>query len=259
MKKQQISLTLSVILAVFTYLVGTPMRVNAGSFNAVGSSDDSASPSGDSFNPGNSQLPLEPAPGSNVEIRNNSLITSEAIQNNLNEVARNILSQIADKNTPIIGGVLENGSNSEEIADTNNPEAIIAVVLQDGANSEEAANQIYACMLSLGAPPSSVRSLVASLWGLARNKSDEMSDSTVIPGKKLNLVASTQCSANYTVVVEQNDSPSVDINRLNNAITAYNKIIMESSPVVLQRLASDPQFREINNWLKQLRVALSQN
>ena len=51
----------------------------------------------------------------------------------------------------------------------------------------------------------------------------------------------------------------MDINQLNNAITAYNQIVMESSPEVLQKLAKDPQFLEVGRVLKQLRAALNKS
>jgi hypothetical protein len=48
----------------------------------------------------------------------------------------------------------------------------------------------------------------------------------------------------------------VNINKLNDAINAYNQIILESSPVVLQKLAQDKDFLAIGQTLKTLRAAL---
>jgi hypothetical protein len=52
---------------------------------------------------------------------------------------------------------------------------------------------------------------------------------------------------------------NVDINKLNDALNAYNQIVLESSPVVLQALAKNPSFTAVNHLLSQLRVALNQN
>ncbi|MDB9538553.1 hypothetical protein [Anabaenopsis arnoldii] len=51
---------------------------------------------------------------------------------------------------------------------------------------------------------------------------------------------------------------NVDINKFNDALTAYNQIVQESSPVVLQALAKNPSFTAVNHLLSQLRVALNQ-
>ncbi|WP_414550936.1 hypothetical protein [Anabaena sp. CCY 0017] len=233
MKKQKSSLSLALALTLFTYLVGTPYTAHAGGQGIAGSSEDSPSSSGDTFNPG--IHPIRLVPGTNVQIRENFLNLSEQTRNNLNEAARNVLSQISGN---------------------NNLAPIASSVLQDGANSEEAANQIYACILSAGASPSSVESLVSSLWGLGREKSDSS-----VPGQEeqLNIVSSTQCSSGYTVFVDQVNNPDIDINKLNTAINIYNKIVMESNPEAVQKLSQDPQFIGIGSLLKQLRATLSSN
>ncbi len=232
MKKQRFFLAFALAFTFCTYLVGAPMRVNAGTAIIPSGSEDSSSSSGDNFNPGNAQPPLEPAPGVNVEFNNNGIGTSVEIQNNLNETASNILSQIAN---------------------TNTPDAIIAVVLQDGKNSEEAASQINSCMLSLGASPSSAKSLVSALWGMARAKSD------VSKEKPINLATNTKCSATYTTIVDKTEPAIVNINKLNAAITAYNNIVMESNPEVLRKLGKNPQFLEVGKLLKQLRSVLNKS
>lgn len=221
MKKQKFSISLALALTLFTYLVGTPYTAYAGPQNSAGSSEDSPSSAGDTFRPG--IHPLRP------------INLSEATRNNLNEAARNVLSQIAANNTLA---------------------PIASSVLRDGANSEEAANQLYACILSAGASPSSLESLVGSLWGLGRPKSD---GDTSGEKEQLNIVSSTECSSGYTVFVDQEKNPDIDINKLNNAITIYNKIVMESDPEVRRKLSQDPQFMGISSLLRQLRATLNKN
>lgn len=221
MKKQNLSLSLGLALTLFTYLVGTPYTAYAGPQGIAGGSEDSPSSAGDTFRPG-----IDPLRPMNL---------SEATRNNLNEAARNVLSQIAANNTLA---------------------PIASSVLRDGANSEEAANQLYACILSAGASPSSVESLVSSLWGLGRAKSDGS-----VPGQEeqLNIVSSTECSSGYTVFVDQVNNPDIDINKLNTTINIFNKIVMDSNPEAVQKLSKDPQFVGIGNLLRQLRATLNKN
>ncbi|MEA5516169.1 hypothetical protein [Nodularia sp. UHCC 0506] len=230
MKKQNLSLSLALALTLFTYLAGTPYTAYAGPQVISGGSEDSPSSSGDTFRP---IQPIRPLPGTNVQIRDKFLNLSEQTRNNLNEAARNLLSQIAANNTLA---------------------PIAASVLRDGANSEEAANQLYACILSAGASPSSVESLVGSLWGLGRTKSDGSA-----PGQEeqLNIVSSTECSSGYTVFVDQVNNPDIDINKLNTTINIFNKIVIDSNSEALQKLSKDPQFVGIGNLLRQLRATLS--
>ncbi|MDZ8225845.1 hypothetical protein [Nostoc sp. ChiVER01] len=226
MKKQSFFLV-AITFTIFTYLVSVPMRVNAGSVGITGSSDDSSSSSGDNFNPVNNQSSPELAPGVNVEIGNDggSLNTSAEIQNSLNTALSNVLSQ-----TPA----------------ANSPAAAILAILQGGANAAQAANQLQASLANLGVPTSSAQSLVSALLGLAGNKSASVSGFTV--GTK-GLVANS--------IAQKEASPTVNINQLNAAISAYNKIVMESNPKVLRQLSKDAGFREIGNLLKQLRAALN--
>ncbi|GAX37408.1 hypothetical protein [Nodularia sp. NIES-3585] len=55
------------------------------------------------------------------------------------------------------------------------------------------------------------------------------------------------------------ETQNVDINRLNDAVTAYNEILNESSPEVLLALASNPESAAISTVLKELRLALTQS
>ncbi|TVP62307.1 MAG: hypothetical protein EA343_11340 [Nodularia sp. (in: Bacteria)] len=55
------------------------------------------------------------------------------------------------------------------------------------------------------------------------------------------------------------ETQNVDINRLNDAVNAYNEILNESSPEVLLALASNPESAAISTVLKELRLALTQS
>lgn len=239
MKKQQFVLTFALAFTFCTYLVGTPMRVNAGTAIITGGSEDSSSSSGDNFNPGNAQPSVEPAPGVNVEFNGNGgLNIPIEVQNRVNATVANILSQ-----TPAI----------------NSPSCNIIVVLLGGSNAEAAANQLQVSIGSLGVSSSSVASLLKALLGLAGNKSATTLCAPVGILQPVQLVASTKGLTADLVIAQNGETPNVDINQLNNAISAYNNIVMESSPEVLQKLAKDPQFLEVGKLLKQLRAALNKS
>ncbi len=55
------------------------------------------------------------------------------------------------------------------------------------------------------------------------------------------------------------DTKNVDINHLNDAVTAYNDILNESSPEVILQLAKNAESTAISSVLKELRVALNKN
>ena len=237
MKKQKFSLILTLALILFTYLVGGSTRVNAGTAGITGTSEDSTSSSGDNFNPGSSEPSVEPAPG--VEVSGNgSISVATEVQNNLNATVINILSQNSDANSPA---------------------AIILVILLGGVNAEAAANQLQVSIVSLGVSSPSVASLVKALLALASNKSASVLGAPVGQLQPVQLVASTKGLMADLVIAQKGETPNVDIKKLNDAITAYNKIVMESSPKVIQKLAKDPQFLEVGKLLKQLRAALNKS
>ncbi|KZL50801.1 MULTISPECIES: hypothetical protein [Cyanophyceae] len=60
-------------------------------------------------------------------------------------------------------------------------------------------------------------------------------------------------------LLENGESPIVDINMLNAAITDYNNIVMASSPEELRELAKDPAFIRKGKMLKELRAVLNNN
>ncbi len=100
----------------------------------------------------------------------------------------------------------------------NTPSDSIEYILQGGDNVD----QVKSSIVSLEVSPSPVTSLVNALSELT------------------------------------GPDQNVDINKFNDALTAYNQIVQESSPVVLQALAKNPSFTAVNHLLSQLRVALNQ-
>ncbi|MDB9371825.1 hypothetical protein [Nodularia sphaerocarpa] len=60
-------------------------------------------------------------------------------------------------------------------------------------------------------------------------------------------------------LLENGESPIVDINMLNAAIVDYNNTVMESSPEELEKLAKDPDFIRTGKMLKELRAVLNES
>lgn len=241
MKKQPFSTSLVLALIVSTCLVSTPVKVNAGSTGVIGISEDSSAPSGDTFSPNNSLTPPEPAPGVNVEVGGDgSLSTSIEVQNSLNEAIANIISQTPEPNTC-------NANIISQIPEPNICNANVLAIVREGASASQAISELQSYLTNLGVRKASVRSLVTALMRLFGSQSASISG---VSGNPKGLLANSE-------IAQKEASSIVDINQLNAAINAYNKIVMESSPELLQQLAKDPQFREIGKILKQLRAALN--
>ncbi|WP_373525769.1 hypothetical protein [Nostoc sp.] len=239
MKKQSLFLTFALAFTFFTYLVGRPTIVNAGSANITGGSEDSTSSSGENFNPENLQSPGELVPGVNVELRSNGRISvSTEVQNILNRIIVNRFSQTSSANSPTY---------------------VIIVILRGDSNAEVAANEVQIRFVNLGAPPKRVQSLLVALLGLTRSKSASILGVPVGQLQPVQLVASTKRLMGDLMIAQKGETPNVDIQNLSDAINAYNNIVMESSPEVLQKLAKDPQFLEVGKLLKQLRAALNKS
>ncbi|MEA5564234.1 hypothetical protein [Anabaena sp. UHCC 0399] len=259
MKKQSLPLNLGLVLILLTCLVSAPLRVNAGSANVVGVSDDSASSSGDNLSPA-TEPPLEAVPGTNVEINSGdsevNISTSPEIQNNVNEAANEILQQAEDANSSVaVSSVGVDGTVLSNAGSSNSVFAIIVVILQGGADAENSVNQLQSSLGNLGVSPSAIQRLVNALRGMISQSSASTSGVDMGSLKPAHLVAGVK--ELRTEVAQNVAKPSVDLNKLNAAITAYNNIVMESSPEVVQKLAKDPQFLEIGKVLKQLRAALN--
>jgi hypothetical protein len=261
MKKQKFPLSLGFVLILLTCLVSAPLRVNAGSANVVGVSDDSASSSGDNVSPVNSEPIVEPAPGTNVEVNSGgsevNVSASPEVQDNVNEAADEILQQAEDANSSVpVSSVGVDGTVLSDAGSSNSVFAIIVVILQGGANAENSVNQLQSSLGNLGISPSAIQGLINALQGMISKSSASTSGVDMGSLQPVQLVAGVK---NLKTDIAQNAAnPSVDLNKLNAAITAYNNIVMESNPEVLQKLAKDPQFLEIGKILKQLRAALNQ-
>ena len=70
------------------------------------------------------------------------------------------------------------------------------------------------------------------------------------------LVASTKALKPVTIIAQGSAGISVNINKLNDAIVAYNAVILQSEPKAVKNLSNNTGFRGIGGILKQLRTAI---
>ncbi|MBE9230706.1 hypothetical protein IQ231_03120 [Cuspidothrix issatschenkoi LEGE 03284] len=135
--------------------------------------------------------------------------------------------------------------------------ATVVTLAVGGPEAQAAVAQLTSALSATGAPPALVTNLLQNIAGLLSGT--EVSTTPSFPSAKLpqaQLVAGTKDLKTSLTIAQANTAPTVNINKLNNAINAYNQIILESSPVVLQKLAQDKDFLAIGQTLKTLRAAL---
>ncbi|WP_339460108.1 hypothetical protein [Nodularia spumigena] len=178
--KKQLSLSLALGLSLFGFLVGAPMRANAG---------------------------RSPIPGVTNFINNQ----------------QNAINNFIDRGAGVGGGIF-----------------ILPTRIPGRFNPRRGGGGLFGLIL----PPT-----IQSELNRAANKIlEEYQDVNM-------LFAVVQNKA----LLENGESPIVDINMLNAAITDYNNIVMASSPEELRELAKDPAFIRKGKMLKELRAVLNNN
>ncbi|MTJ45387.1 hypothetical protein FJR39_20600 [Dolichospermum flos-aquae UHCC 0037] len=70
------------------------------------------------------------------------------------------------------------------------------------------------------------------------------------------LIAGTKALKPVYVIAQGGAGLSVNINKLNDAIVAYNRIILNSEPKALKNLSRNTGFVGIGGILKQLRTGI---
>jgi hypothetical protein len=102
------------------------------------------------------------------------------------------------------------------------------------------------------------RILVATAQGgsIGQSASDTLAQFLIGAGVNPKLAAEFAETIRLIIAKSGDSQANVDINKLNNAINEYNRIIGESSPVTLQTLSQNQDFVAISNALKELRAAV---
>jgi hypothetical protein len=134
--------------------------------------------------------------------------------------------------------------------------ADIATLLTGGAGSQQAAVALTNSFTAAGISPPLATALVTSLTGLFASPSASLPNQPLALATSGQLVASTKAFKPVTIIAQGGAGLSVNINKLNDAIVAYNGIILQSEPQAVKNLYRNGGFVGIGGILKQLRTAV---
>jgi hypothetical protein len=135
-------------------------------------------------------------------------------------------------------------------------DATAAAILGGGAGGQAAAAEVAASLGAAGVDPALGGALTEALGGIVESPSGSIPSS--FPSAQLpqeQLVASNK-ALKASLIIAQGAAPTVNINKLSDAINAYNQIVETSSPVTLQKISQNKDFVAIGTLLKKLRAAI---
>jgi len=151
------------------------------------------------------------------------------------------------------GGTTATGGGTTATAGTA---ADVGTVLTGGAGAQQAAVALTNSFTTAGISPQLATALVTSLTGLFPSTTASLPNQPVAMTTSGQLVASTKAFKPVTIIAQGSAGISVNINKLNDAIVAYNAIVLQSKPQAVKNLSNNTGFRGIGSILKQLRTAI---
>jgi hypothetical protein len=160
-------------------------------------------------------------------------------------------------NTNNGGGTANNGGGTTNNGGGGQGAATVVALVGGGAGAQVAAAQVTSALTGAGVSPTLATALVqafANVFSFSGASKTPSFPSAQLPQEQ--PVASNKALKAGLTIAQNNAAPTVNINKLNDAINAYNQIVLESSPVDLQKLAQDPDFVAIGTTLKKLRAAI---
>jgi hypothetical protein len=155
------------------------------------------------------------------------------------------------------GGTTNNGGGTANNGGGGQGAATVVALVGGGAGAQVAAAQVTSALTGAGVSPTLATALVqafANVFSFSGASKTPSFPSAQLPQEQ--PVASNKALKAGLTIAQDNAAPTVNINKLNDAINAYNQIVLESSPVALQKLAQDPDFVAIGTTLKKLRAAI---
>jgi hypothetical protein len=155
------------------------------------------------------------------------------------------------------GGTANNGGGTANNGGGGQGAATVVALVGGGAGAQVAAAQVTSALTGAGVSPTLATALVqafANVFSFSGASKTPSFPSAQLPQEQ--PVASNKALKAGLTIAQNNAAPTVNINKLNDAINAYNQIVLESSPVALQKLAQDPDFVAIGTTLKKLRAAI---
>jgi len=155
------------------------------------------------------------------------------------------------------GATANNGGGTTNNGGGGQGAATVVALVGGGAGAQVAAAQVTSALTGAGVSPTLATALVqafANVFSFSGASKTPSFPSAQLPQEQ--PVASNKALKAGLTIAQDNAAPTVNINKLNDAINAYNQIVLESSPVALQKLAQDPDFVAIGTTLKKLRAAI---
>ncbi|MFM6486558.1 MAG: hypothetical protein ACKPHQ_00250 [Dolichospermum sp.] len=144
-------------------------------------------------------------------------------------------------------------SISSDGATTGGTAADVSTVLTGSAGSQQSAVTLANSFVAAGVTAPLATALVTSLAGVFGSTNASVPSQPVAIATSGQLVASTKVLKPVTIIAQGSAGLSVNINKLNDAIVAYNAVILRSEPQVVKNLSNNSGFRGIGGILKQLR------
>ncbi|WP_414588508.1 hypothetical protein [Scytonema sp. PCC 10023] len=268
----------------------TPLKVYAGQNGVNGTSVESSTFTGDTFNRTNQSAPTQLVPGTNVSVEVNGTISiPQKVQQSLNNVATRIIDQSGCGDRISTGFCVET------------PRSTVVVILVRGVAASTAISQVQTSLSSSGVPQSLITGLVNNVAGLLKGFDYAATPGVTVAGlQPVQLIANNQLALsgekynldvsqlnasiklyndivltsntvlvnNVASLLEGFDSQAtlgtglqlirllVDVSQLNAAIEAYNRIVIKSDAETLKKLSNNLEFVEIGRVLKELRASL---
>jgi len=144
----------------------------------------------------------------------------------------------------------------QTLSTTGGGGANVVSLLTGDAGSQAAAVALTDSLTAAGISPQLATALVTSLTGLFGSTQGSLPNQPLAQATSGQLVASTKALKPIFVIAQSGAAINVDINKLNDAIVAYNGIILTSEAENLRKLYKDTDFVGIGKVLKELRKSI---
>ena len=174
------------------------------------------------------------------------------IQINVNQLAAAIVQNL---NSIITGGGTAGGGDAGGGTAAGGA-ADVGALLTGGAGAQQAAVALTNSFTAAGISPRLATALVTALTGVFSSTSASLQNQPVAMTTSGQLVASTKAFKPVTIIAQGSAGISVNMNKLNNAIVAYNSIILQSESKAVKNLSRNGGFVGIGGILKELRTAV---
>ncbi|NJM24108.1 MAG: hypothetical protein HC907_38870, partial [Richelia sp. SM1_7_0] len=200
----------------------------AGDSSVPGTTEESSSFSGDNFSPNaGGSTGVEIAPGTEASITNGRIVISDEIRARVSRAIMLLARERGDSSNRIVLALLTN---------------------VNGGSASELQSQLQSSFASFGVSPILTANLVSNLFSMADIRLAELQETPEGETTPVGSITSIE-----DLLSREGVLLNIDIDKLEAAINAYNQLVSESSPEVLEKLSKDASFRFIGRILKESR------